>query len=181
MMRDLIKKVLLEQEFTKVRNNPKIFGCYLFKGVEQKFCLASKNKIENNISTLKIQFKEILGLGLSDEQIKKKLLKYEKNNPFFSQSSLDLFDFAEKITGSCETAKTSVENEINDLNNKIVVLFKNTQNESYHLINRLDTNSIALAYLLTIFRKHNSDKKPDVELVDFSKSLYRLLRGRLID
>lgn len=191
-MRKLIKKILLEQNFTKVRNNPKFFGCYLFQGVEREFCLAAKNKIEKNKSHIKYQFKEILGLGLSDEQIKKKLLRYERNNRFFLQSRQDFFDFVNKITGTCETAKTSIENEINNLNDKVVVLFKDNQKEVYHLINRLDTNSIALAYLLTIFRKNNQDKTPDNQLTNeivlltevekfydlyFNVSNYRLEKG----
>jgi len=169
-MRKLLRKILLEQEFTKVRNNPKVFGCYLFQGAERNFCMAAKNKIEKNTSHIKSQFKEILGLGFSDEQIKKKLLRYERNNRFFLQSRQDLFDFANKITGSCETAKTAIQNEINNLNDKVVVLFKDNQKEVYHLINRLDTNSIALAYLLTIFRRNSQDKKPDFQLtkkIDF--------------
>jgi hypothetical protein len=164
-MRDLVKRILKEQEFTKVRSNPNTFGCYLFHGTEKKFCIAAIDKIENNRSKIKKQFKEILGLGLEDIEIKKKLLKYEKNNPFFLQSRKNLFDFAKKITESCDIAKVSIENEIKDLNNKILVTFINNQKQTYHLINRLDTNSIALAYLLTIFRRNHSDKKPDEFLV----------------
>jgi len=166
MMRDLIRKVLSEQKFPEVWETRKVYGCYLLKGEEKKFCTQAMKKIENNKTSLKAQFKQILGLGLDNDEIKKKLLKYEKSNKFFYQSRHDLQDFALKITGSCSNAETAIKNEINDLNNKIVVLFKENQEETYHLINRLDTNTVGLAYLLTIFRRNHPDKKNDSSLMN---------------
>lgn len=164
-MKDLIRGVLSEQILSKVRVNPNLYGCFLLKDkTEQEFCRAAEKKIKNDKSSIKKQFNEILGLGLSDESIQNKLLRYERKNSFFLQSRRDLFDFTEKITGSCDTAKISIENEIKDLNKKIVVLFKDKQNSYYHLINRLDTNYTALSYLLTVFRRNSSQKTSDNKL-----------------
>jgi hypothetical protein len=165
-MKDLIRKVLSEQKFPDVWETRKVYGCYLLQGEEKKFCTQAMKKIEKNKTSLKAQFKEILGLGLNDDEIKKKLLKYEKTNKFFYQSRHDLHDFALKITGSCSNAETAIKDEINDLNNKIVVLFRENQEETYHLINRLDTNTVGLAYLLTIFRRNHFDKKDDSSLIN---------------
>ena len=167
-MRDLIKKLLREQIFTKIRSNPNIYGCFLLKNQEKEFCKIASKKIERNKSKIKQQFKKILGLGLSDDLIKEKLLHYEmsKENPFFLQSRKDLWDLSKKLTGTCETAKASISDEIKNLNDKIVVLFKDKQNKNYHLINRLDTNYSALAYLLTMFRRHSSKKTSDLMLID---------------
>jgi hypothetical protein len=164
-MENSTNNILLEQEFTKVRSNPNIFGCYLFQDTERKFCLAAMSKIEKNKTAIKNQFREILGLGVSDSEINRKLIQYEKTHPFFLESRKDLFDFSKKISGSCETAKTSINKEIENLNNKIVVIFQKESEQNYHLINRLDTNSIALAYLLTIYRRNHSMKISDNQMV----------------
>jgi len=165
-MRDLIRKLLKEQEFTKVRNNPNLFGCYLFNGDERKFCLSAMKKIEENKTNIKHQFREILGLGLTYDKIKNKLIKYEKTNPFFLNSKKSFFDFMKKVSGTCDIAKVSIENEIRKFNDKIVVTFLENQNQTYHPINRLDTNVISLSYLLTIFRRKYPEIKSLNELYD---------------
>lgn len=152
----LVKSIMKEN----IQNmDPNEFGCYkLLKGSENKeWCDTSAKYISLNIEKVKNIVKNVESDLKKEENrhLQHNLKHYDEYDEFFSQNLENLETLKENLT-YCEKGIIAIEKFKKTLPGKAIFVYKVAENYEYSLLNKLNTNYSALAYLLTQYRLKNN-------------------------
>ena len=149
-------------EETTNNSEIKIWGCNLFpeNSEEREWCQCATPKVgdKNKKSIVIKKVSEVINILKYDEFSdirEKKLLSFNNDDPFFKERAEKFKEVRDMLIPYC--SKTNGENgTIAQFRNKImrdaVFIEKKDDKAEYTLLNKLNTNYTAVAYLLTIHR-----------------------------
>jgi hypothetical protein len=157
----LVKRTIMEE--TTNNAEIKIWGCNLFppNSEEREWCQCATSKVDNKKSIIIEKVSKVIQILKQDDysDISEKKLKYFNNNdPFFKERSEKFKEVRDILNSYC--SKTNGEyGTIAQFRNKImrdaVFIEKKDDKSEYSLLNKLNSNYTAVAYLLTIHRNRN--------------------------
>ena len=141
-MRDLIKKVLNEAKKPLV-------GCDFFENhtSDYRWCKYAENKLMKNTRKVKKAMDEYTKDFLSTYDTGIRAVKYNKELQFFSERRDMVIDALNKFQSSCPKLKKYVIDTMKKFTEKFVIW---NEKQQYDLLNKLNTNYSAAAYMLTI-------------------------------
>jgi hypothetical protein len=158
----LTKSIMMEN----VGNLPNEFGCFKLNfGSEGKsWCDSSIKYISDNLPIIK---RIILEVEKDLQKEEKKHLKnhlkfFDENDEFFSQNVKNLEILLEH-TSYCEKTIEEIKKFQKKLPGKAIFVHKIAEKYQYSLLNKLNTNFSALAYLLTQYRLKNNLQDSSVQ------------------
>lgn len=161
----LIKRTIMENEF---KYDPNEYGCYkLPMGSEIKdWCDSSAKYIANNVRPIKKIISNVQDELKKEENahLKHNLKFFDKNDLFFSQNLENLKKLKE-LTEYCNSGKKAIAAFEETIPSKVIFVKKIGEIYEYSLLNKLNTNFSALAYLLTQYKlKNNLMSQPTLEV-----------------
>ena len=141
-MRDLIKKVLNEAKKPLV-------GCDFFEDHtnDHRWCKYAENKLMKNTRKVKKAMDDYTKDFLSTYTTGIRAVKYNKELQFFSERRSMVVDALEKFQSSCPKLKKYVIDTMTKFTEKFVIW---NEKQQYDLLNKLNTNYSAAAYMLTV-------------------------------
>jgi hypothetical protein len=151
---------LIKKSINEVHNTPKfIGGCNNFpeKSEIREWCDNSKQKIQLKINDIKekIEYvKSLLTSGYYDDLLDN-IEFYNEEHSFFSDRISQLNEVKSYLSG-CTNFNSSIEEYLNTIRNKSIFVKRETDKWEYYILNKLESNYSALAFLLTTFREKNN-------------------------
>jgi len=142
-MRNLIESFLNEQLTDEVKS-----GCNNFakESYDYKWCKFAENKLNinirkaaNAIERYKVEYMSNWSTGL-------RAVKYDKTMKFFNDRRSDVIEGMKKFQESCPKLYKHIVNRMIKFTESYVIL---NENGEYDLLNKLNTNWSALAFLMT--------------------------------
>lgn len=129
------------------------WGCNLFpENSEQKdWCKCTMGRIKSKYGLIQSEINKIADFLKSQTDLSGTIKFYKEDDPFFSDNINNLNELA-KILSSCNKTKDTIDNFKKDIAKKFLFVNKQEDKFTYSLLNRLNTNYSALAYILTDFR-----------------------------
>jgi hypothetical protein len=168
-MKDLIRKLLKEENFNEV------WGCDLFTNPNDKeFCSASSTKLQdrkykNIIFAILEKLKEDLKSEAYSD-LRNKIKTYTKEDKFFKKNIEQVQTLIDKVGSSCPDSVENIKKKANNESNKTLFVYEEKVEDEiehkYSLLNKLNTNYTALAYILTKFREKQSHEYKSTEGFD---------------
>ena len=145
--------ILSEQQILMLESNGESWGCNLFpENSEQKdWCKCTMGRIKSKYGLIQSEINKIADFLKSQTDLSGTIKFYKEDDPFFSDNINNLNELA-KILSSCNKTKDTIDNFKKDIAKKFLFVNKQEDKFTYSLLNRLNTNYSALAYILTDFR-----------------------------
>jgi hypothetical protein len=144
---DLHNKILqiLKEHPAQVKN---LVGCDFFESqtYDYKWCKFAENKLQRNTKKVSDAMSNYVKEFLSSYKSGIRAVKYDKSLPFFSERRDMVVDSLEKFQQSCPKLRKHIIDQMIKFTDKYVIW--NEENQ-YDLLNKLNTNYTAVAFLLT--------------------------------
>jgi hypothetical protein len=143
-IRAKIKQVLTEQK------NPKkvMVGCDYFPQHtnDYRWCKFAENKLMRNTRKVKQAMDEYIKNHLSTYTTGIRAVKYDKEHEFFSERREMVIDALQKFNTSCPKLKKYIIERMVKFTEQYVIW---NEEQQYDLLNKLNTNYTAAAYMMT--------------------------------
>ena len=156
----LVKRTIMEE--TTNNAEIKIWGCNLFpeNSEEREWCQCAIPKVgDKEIKKIVIKkVSEVINILKYDEFSdirEKKLLLFNNKDPFFKERSDKFIEVRDMLTSYCSKTNVTIPNFRTKIMADAVFIEKKDDKTEYTLLNKLNTNYTAGAYLLTIHRNRN--------------------------
>ena len=148
-----MKIILSERQILMLESDGESWGCNLFpENSEQKdWCKCTMGRIKSKYGLIQSEINKIADFLKSQTDLSGTIKFYKEDDPFFSDNINNLNELA-KILSSCNKTKDTIDNFKKDIAKKFLFVNKQEDKFTYSLLNRLNTNYSALAYILTDFR-----------------------------
>ena len=152
---EVIKKVISE---SGEGFNPKTWGCRLFSHSSE-----SREWCENNqFKFMNSEYKKVVQIELDyiadflesqeDEKYSNRIQKFDPSVKIYESNIADVKDIYEKLK-NCQNARVFISKKAKEF---VKSKMFTTPEQTYDLLNKLNTNYSALAYLITNFRQKNN-------------------------
>jgi len=152
----LIKNQIMEQNQSI---DPNEYGCYkLTKGSPNyEWCDNSIQYIQKNIEKIKniVKVAEKLLKKEENKHLKHNIKFFEENDEFFSQN-LENLEILKRSIPDCKSGIEYINRFKKNLSGKAIFVHKIGEKYEYSLLNKLNTNYSALAFLLNKYRLKNN-------------------------
>jgi hypothetical protein len=151
--------ILSEQQILMLESNGESWGCNLFpENTEQKdWCKCTMGRIKAKYTLIQSEINKIADFLKSQTDLSNTIKFYKEDDPFFSDNLNNLNELANLLSSCGKTNKTINEFK-KDVAKKFLFVNKEEDKFTYSLLNRLNTNYSALAYILTDFRNRKDFK-----------------------
>lgn len=142
-MRHLIKNILCEQELTLTET-----GCNNFSktSYDYKWCKFAENKLNINLRKAVNAIERYKREYMSEWKTGLRAVKYDRTMKFFSDRRSDVIEGMKKFEKDCPKLYKHIINRMIKFTESYVILNDDGQ---YDLLNKLNTNWSALAYIMT--------------------------------
>ena len=142
-----------------LESNGESWGCNLFpENTEQKdWCKCTMGRIKTKYALIQSEINKIADFLKSQTDLSNTIKFYKEDDPFFSDNLNNLNELANLLSSCGKTNKTINEFK-KDVAKKFLFVNKEEDKFTYSLLNRLNTNYSALAYILTDFRNRKNFK-----------------------
>jgi len=155
-----MKKILNESTMLLLEQREGEWGCGLFpEGTEDReWCSYSLERIKHKKAAVQKQIDKISELFKLPEysDLSKNIKRYSQNDSFYKQNKENMNKLYTRLKTDCpDKVKIAFDNFKSKLANQYLFVDKMAYKEKYNLINKLNTNYSALAYLLTLYRRDN--------------------------
>jgi len=143
-IRAKIKEVLKEQKGSKKN----LVGCDFFPPHtnDHRWCKFAENKLMRNTRKVKQAMDEYIKNYLSTYTTGIRAVKYDKENEFFSERREMVVDALTKFKSSCPKLRKYVIDRMVKFTEQYVIW---NEEKQYDLLNKLNTNYTAAAYMMT--------------------------------
>lgn len=143
-IRAKIKEVLKEQKGSKKN----LVGCDFFPPHtnDHRWCKFAENKLMRNTKKVKQAMDEYIKNYLSTYTTGIRAVKYDKENEFFSERREMVVDALTKFKSSCPKLRKYVIDRMVKFTEQYVIW---NEEKQYDLLNKLNTNYTAAAYMMT--------------------------------
>jgi len=143
-IRKKIKQVLQEQKTSK----KPLVGCDYFPKHtnDYRWCKFAENKLMRNTRKISNALDKYVNEFLSTYESGVRAVKYDKDLQFFSERREMVIDALEKFNQSCPKFRHYIINKMVKFTEKYVIW---NEEQQYDLLNKLNTNYTATAYLIT--------------------------------
>ena len=141
-MRDLIKKILNESKKTLV-------GCDFFEKStnDYRWCKFAENKLMKNTRKVTKALEDYKKEYLSTYETGVRAVKYDKGIEFFSERRDMVIDALGKFKLSCPKLRSYIIEAMTKFTERFVIW---DEKQQYDLLNKLNTNYSAAAYMITV-------------------------------
>jgi hypothetical protein len=152
--------VLIKKSITENINKPQfVEGCNNFpkNSENREWCEKVKPNIINKISDIekKIDYvKSFLQLE-GFEDLVHNIEIYKKDDPFFSYR-LSQLEEVKKLLSGCDDFNKKIKEHLEKIERTAIFVNRNVNNYEYSILNKLESNYSAIAFLLTTFREKNN-------------------------
>lgn len=148
-----MKVILSEQQTLMLESNNDNWGCNLFddNSEEKDWCKCTMGRIKHKYDVVQKELDKIADFLKSQTDLSHTIKFYKENDPFFSDNINNLNEL-EELLSSCDKTKKTIDDFKKDIAKKFLFVNKEEDKFTYSLLNKLNTNYSALAYLLTNFR-----------------------------
>ena len=147
---------LSEQQVLILENTYEAWGCNLFpkNSENREWCDTAKDKIKYNFSKVQDQIDKIADFLKNDveQSYREKVKFYTEGDAFFEDNITNLNKLEEYLSPTCDRAEETIQKFKENIAEKFLFVEKENDKFKYSMLNRLNTNYSALAYLLTEFR-----------------------------
>jgi hypothetical protein len=142
-MRNFIKQVLSEAKSKKI-----LVGCDFFEHHthDYRWCKFAETKLMRNTNRAKKAMNDYIKIYLSQYTSGLRAVKYNKELEFFSERRSMVVDALDKFKTSCPSLRKYIIDSMVRFTDQYVIW---NESQQYDLLNKLNTNYTAQAYMLT--------------------------------
>ena len=150
----LVKRTIMEDNQSK---NDDSWGCEMLQtgteDIEWCKCAMPKMKYKKDFVISEMDRIKTMISGEGYEDLSNNLKNFKADDPFFSWRISQFQEVRAELLKNPKQSKKTLGDFVKDIAKKALFIHKKEEKEEYSLLNKLNTNYSALAYLLTLHRK----------------------------